>query len=473
MMKKQILETIQRHNLVKLHQHIVLGLSGGPDSVCLFHVFLELAKEMDLHLYPVHVNHKFRPGAAEEDQAYVEQLCETAGFSCRTFVIDCVKLAEEEHLTPEEAGRKARYCAFAEVADQLVKRGISRSEIVIAVGHNADDQAETILFRLLRGAGTDGLSGMRYSRFDETGNRIIRPLLDVKREEIMAYCKVQNLLPRMDSTNEEEKYTRNKIRLSLIPHLEQEYNPAVKDTMIRMGKAAACDSDFLWQQAQDVYEKLVKKSSETHVLLDGRSLKKLHRAIRQRVLARACADLGLSQDLAWTHFENCEAIVFHEGPSASCSLPKGYRLQKWYKDIDVMRPFIEAGENLPALEVYVLSKEAYDYLAPVENRRAVFDYDALTQAYDSQDLLPEKSMTLGFRQTGDYIALSEGKTKKLQDYFVDQKIPKSQRPYVPLLKIGREVLWVLPCEADPKGRFSGKYKLCGTTKKVICIEIIC
>ena len=253
MMKKQILETIERYHLLEEHQHIVLGLSGGPDSVCLFHVLLQLAEEMDLHLYPVHVNHKIRPGAAEEDQNYVEQMCERAGVPCRTIVCDCAKTAEEENLTLEEAGREIRYRAFAEMAQDLVTEGIDREAIAIAVAHNADDQAETILFRLLRGAGTDGLSGMGYMRFDEERNRIIRPLLDVKREAIIAYCSEQNLKPRMDATNEEPTYTRNKIRLGLIPYLEQEYNPAVKDTMVRMGKAAACDSDYLWQQAQEAY----------------------------------------------------------------------------------------------------------------------------------------------------------------------------------------------------------------------------
>lgn len=473
MMKKQILETIERYHLLEEHQHIVLGLSGGPDSVCLFHVLLQLAEEMDLHLYPVHVNHKIRPGDAEEDQNYVEQMCERAGVPCRTIVCDCAKTAEEENLTLEEAGREIRYRAFAEMAQALVTEGIDREAIAIAVAHNADDQAETILFRLLRGAGTDGLSGMGYMRFDEERNRIIRPLLDVKREAIIAYCSEQNLQPRMDATNEEPTYTRNKIRLGLIPYLEQEYNPAVKDTMVRMGKAAACDSDYLWQQAQEAYEQLVKKKDARHVLLSGSGLRSLHRAVRQRVLARACAEIGLSKDLTWTHFDSCEAIVFHPAPSASCHLPKGYRLQKWYDDIDLIRPEIEAEAALPALEIYVLSKAAYAYLAPIENRRAVFDYDALIQAHGGQDLPPEKLLTLEYRQPGDYISIGEGKTKKMQDYFVDKKIPKCQRPLVPLLKIGREVLWVLPCEADEKGRFSGKYGLCEATKKVICIEIIC
>ncbi len=474
MVEKQILETIKEHGLIRPHQHIILGLSGGPDSVCLFHVLLMLAKDMKLTLHPVHVNHQFRPGDAEEDQRYVEQLCRETGFPCTSFVIDCKKVAAEEGMTAEEAGRKARYASFSKVADALCKAGIGRENLAIATAHNADDQAETILFRILRGTGTDGLSGIGYTRFDSSGTRIIRPLLDVKKKEILAYCAQHNLAPRMDYTNQETDYTRNRIRLSLIPYLAEEYNPAVTDTMIRMGKAVSADSDCLWEMARDAYERQCKEKTPYGVLLDGQKLRSLHRAVRRRVLVKGFAELGLTEDLTWQHYQAWEAVVFHQSPSAACSLPHGYSLRRWYADVELVgRQDVDLEKPLPAMRIQVLSAAQYRQFAASTRLFAAFDYDLLAKGGVPGGFAPEEALALAFRGPGDFIAIGVGKTKKLQDYFVDRKIPKFQRDFVPLLKLGREVLWVLPTEADPQGRFSAKYKLCAATKKVICIEIIC
>ena len=219
MIRETVLNTIREHHLIEKNQHIVIGLSGGPDSVCLFHVLYRLSKEWNLSLHPVHINHKFRPGAAEADQAYVQQLCLDAGCPCKTFFFDCNQIAQEEKITSEEAGRKVRYQAFAETASEVADTGVRLRDIKIAVAQNADDQAETILFRILRGAGTDGLSGISYKRHDEYGNEIIRPLLDAHKVDILDYCSEYGLHPRSDHTNLEPIYTINKIRLNLINYL--------------------------------------------------------------------------------------------------------------------------------------------------------------------------------------------------------------------------------------------------------------
>ena len=223
-MKQRVLETIKTHELLEDGTHIVLGLSGGPDSVCLFDVLLELSAVKNFRIHPVHVNHKFRPGDAERDQEYVEELCRQRGLTCRTFTVDCNALAREEGLTSEEAGRKARYDAFFETAQGITQgfaQGLAQElageleqhctqepsmpgtdKIAIAVAQNANDQAETILFRMLRGTGTDGLAGIAYKRY-ERGFAIVRPLLDVPRDEIEKYCEERNLSPRIDHTNNE------------------------------------------------------------------------------------------------------------------------------------------------------------------------------------------------------------------------------------------------------------------------------
>ena len=433
--------------------------------MCLFDVLCKEAEARKWTIWPVHVNHKFRPGAAEADQAWVEELCRQRGWPCRSFVYDCSRMAVEEKMTSEEAGRKARYEAFAKQAQVLVDVGIPKEDVVIAVAQNADDQAETILFRLLRGSGTDGLAGMGYSRLDERGFRIVRPLLDCHKKDIMAYCDRLQLDPRIDHTNLEPVYTRNRIRLELIPLL-QAYNPNITDTMIRMGKSCAADKEFLWETAGAAFAELCREKKENHILLDGEGLRGLHRSIRQRVIARALAEIGLTEDLSYAHFAKCEEIVFHNHPSARTDLPGGYCLGKNYDDIRVFLPDTAAVQG--SLRIRMMAADAYQSLKLDKNCHAAFDADQMEAAYGPGC---GERIVLASREPGDTIAMEGGKRKKIQDYFVDRKIPKDQRDRVQLVKIGHDVLWAAPYQG--KGRFCSKFKLCPDTKNVICIEIIC
>lgn len=369
----KVRKTIEAQGLLTQNQHIVIGLSGGPDSVCLFHVLLAFQKAMNLVLHPVHVNHQFRPCAAEHDQRYVEQLCRQHDLSCHSFVVDCNKLAEKLHLTSEEAGRKARYDAFYEVAKQvslelaeeagaqteedMIK---SRSRVKIAVAQNANDQAETVLFRLLRGTGIDGLSGIAYKR-DERGFEVIRPLLDLYRSEIEAYCSDNRLHPVTDHTNQEAVYTRNKIRLELIPYLQTGYNENIEEGLVRLSRIAADDKAYLWQQADAAYQRLVVSEDGVfgtgnfadHIFADhtagsglenGRiaetgtdegglfsavtmrreELSALHKALRHRVMLKAFRKIGLTQDISQERLSAADAIIEKKQAPKTVQFPHGY-----------------------------------------------------------------------------------------------------------------------------------------------------
>ena len=359
-MKQRVLETIKTHELLEDGTHIVLGLSGGPDSVCLFDVLLELSAVKNFRIHPVHVNHKFRPGDAERDQEYVEELCRQRGLTCRTFTVDCNALAREEGLTSEEAGRKARYNAFFETAQGITQgfaQGLAQElageleqhctqepsmpgtdKIAIAVAQNANDQAETILFRMLRGTGTDGLAGIAYKRY-ERGFAIVRPLLDVPRDEIEKYCEERNLSPRIDHTNNEAIYARNKIRLELLPMLREKFNPNIIETINRLGKNAAADKDYLAQQARDAYEEALEDADGRNCTVEVTTAKldRMHKAVRMRVYNYLLADVGMEENLTEGQLEAIEKVRISQNPSAMCDLADGFRVYKIYHRIRFCR----------------------------------------------------------------------------------------------------------------------------------------
>lgn len=372
MLTEKVRRTIEEHSLLNKNEHIVLGLSGGPDSVCLFHILLRLRDEYSLTLYPVHVNHKFRPGEAERDQFYVEKLCRENGIKCNTFEIDCNELAERLGMTSEEAGRKARYDAFYQVAERVAQEiltdragkkmnhqeasessfAAAREQVKIAVAQNANDQAETILFRLLRGTGTDGLAGIAYER-KEREFSVIRPLLDIYRDEIEAYCESNKLNPVIDHTNNEEIYARNKIRLELLPHLEDRYNVNMKESLVRLGRIAAADKDYIWQQVEIEYRRLANRQYAIHsdrsgkkeagndsgsvsatsesdnilsVTMDREELSRVHPAVRHRIILKAFGEIGLEKDISEERIKAADFIIEKKQAPKTVQFPRGYRL---------------------------------------------------------------------------------------------------------------------------------------------------
>ena len=180
--RKTVRNTIEKWNMLEDTRHLVVGFSGGPDSMCHLDVLIDILKDKDVHLHPVHINHGIRKGVSDEEARFCENYCESMGLSLSVFSHDCEAVARELGLTTEEAGRKLRYDAFGEISNEY-------GGCPVAIAQNALDQSETVLMRILRGTGTDGLAGIPYSRRDERGYTVIRPLLDVTREEIEGYIE--------------------------------------------------------------------------------------------------------------------------------------------------------------------------------------------------------------------------------------------------------------------------------------------
>lgn len=224
-LKLKVKHTIEEYEMIKKGQTVVLGLSGGPDSLCLLHILYSLQKSLDFKLSAIHVNHMIRGEAADADQAFVQEYCEKLNVPLKVYKLDIPAIAKEKGISDEQAGREARH--------QLLRdAGADR----IALAHNKNDQAETVFMRILRGTGVKGLAAMDFVRQDG----IIRPLLGIEREEIENYCRENNLQPRIDLSNFENDYTRNKIRNELLPILK-EYNPAIIDSLSRLAESAKDD----------------------------------------------------------------------------------------------------------------------------------------------------------------------------------------------------------------------------------------
>ncbi len=389
MVENTVRRTIEENGLLCKGDHVVIGLSGGPDSVCLFDVLLGLADQLELTIHPVHLNHLFRPGDAERDQQYVEDLCKSHDLTCRSFVVDCNALAKELGMTSEEAGRKARYDAFYQVAQEVAEelaKGSAEEEgcgevavtgadqsraaedrVKIAVAQNANDQAETILLRLLRGTGTDGLAGIAYQRYEmrqieqdgqakKLGFKVIRPLLDVYRNEIEEYCEEHGLNPVIDHTNNEGIYTRNKVRLDLIPRLS-EYNENILEGLVRLGRIASDDKDYFWQATEKAFTQLREKASTQlreeadqrtakqkaseessvaardnqeddagEIILDRQGLADLHPAIRHRVVQKAFGMVGLEKDITAERLAAADAIILKKQGPKTVEFPHGYKI---------------------------------------------------------------------------------------------------------------------------------------------------
>lgn len=465
MLRETVKNTIKKYNLIESGDVVILGLSGGPDSVCLFDVLLDLSSEMDFKLHGAHVNHQFRPGAAEEDQLYVENLCEGNGICCWSTIVDCNALANELNIGSEEAGRKARYDFFAEITQSLMFEGIDKSKIKIAIAQNLNDQVETVLFRFLRGVGTDGLAGIDYRRINENGNVVIRPLLDVSKVDILQYCEDNNIEPCIDHTNSQPIYTRNKIRLNLIPELEEKYNSNLVESISRLSAIAKEDRDFIWSEVEKTFEKALVREEENEIWFNQEILQNASPSIRHRILFKAFAKVGLPKDIYSSNLGPADNLIMDGKTPQQVDFPRGYVIRVSYGNIICgLKPKTETGEKPPKIIINTLDIEQYEK----KEGRAAFDLDLMETEYGRTNL--QELIDIRTRISGDYMRLKGvmGR-KKIQDLFVDMKIPSVDRDKIFMVGIGHEILWIP--NGTYKGRYSGNYQISEDTKRVITVEL--
>ena len=279
-LKEKVISTIIKNKLIQNGDKLVLAVSGGPDSLTMLNVLLDIKKSetLDFEFVVAHVNHMIRKEAID-DEKFVKDFCEKNNILCFVKKVDIPKISKDKKIGTEEAGRYARYEFFDEVLDNT-------NSNKIAIAHNKNDKVETILMNLLRGSGVSGLKGIEYIK----NGKYIRPLLDCTRKEIEDYCYKENLNPRIDKTNFDNTYTRNKVRNVVIPYVQQEFNPNIIETLNRLSELVKEEENYVDEQVEKAYnemvieEKLMDYEDKPYILLKLKIFNTQERVIKSRVL---------------------------------------------------------------------------------------------------------------------------------------------------------------------------------------------
>ncbi len=272
-MEKEVLETIKKYNLIENGDKVVLAVSGGPDSMSMLNILnkIENNKIIEFDFCVAHVNHMIRE-EAKEDEQYVENYCKKNGIEFYSKSIDVKKLAHNNKIGTEEAGRIARYDFFDEIAEK-------EKANKIAIAHNKNDKVETVIMNILRGSGISGLKGI-----EAKSGKYIRPLIECERGKIEEYCEKEKLEPKIDKTNFENIYTRNKIRNIVIPYIKNEFNPNIVDTISRLSELVIDEDNYIEKQIEKKYIEIVEKESNNEIIIDLKKFNLEEKVIKSRII---------------------------------------------------------------------------------------------------------------------------------------------------------------------------------------------
>lgn len=455
-MIEKFLSVIQKYNMLQNGNGVVVGVSGGPDSLTLLHIFLRIKDEYNFKIYAAHVNHNLRGEESEGDQKFIEEIC--AGWGIPLFIenSNIKQIAKEKRISLEEAGRQVRYDFFEKVR---VKTDADK----VAVAQNKNDNVETILMRIVRGTGVEGLSGIKPVR-----DNVIRPLIEIGRDEIENYCVENNLQPRIDSSNLKKIYTRNKIRLELIPYIKNEFNPKIIDTINRMGSLVSADNNFILQCAKDALNEVIIKHTKEYIKLSREKLIKLHESVISRIIRMIIEEFcGNITDIEYVNIDNAIEFLHNAKTGSSIDLPKGLKFKRNYNELIIIKEDKNnAGLNfsydIKIPGITKIDEINADIITKVSTANEDIKTGKFVQIFDNDKI--KGDLKVRSRENGDIINPSGmSGTKKLKDYYIDEKFPRELRDSIPLVVLGKEVLWIIGYRA------SEKYKPDENTKNFLII----
>ncbi|WP_297425676.1 tRNA lysidine(34) synthetase TilS [Clostridium sp.] len=462
-MYRKVLSYVKDNNLINPGDKILVALSGGPDSVCLLNILYDLKEELNIRIEAAHVNHLLRGDDAFKDEEYVIDLCNKMGIKCFIKRVDINAYSKEYKMSSEMAGRKVRYDFFEEI---LMKEEFNK----VATAHNANDQAETILFRIMRGTGLEGLVGIKASR----DNKVIRPILCLSRDEIEKYIKLKNLRPRIDKTNFEKVYNRNKIRLDILPYMKENFNVDIMQTLNRMALLLQKDNQFLENLSLSIYNKYCVESDDYFII--KKEIFKEEEPVVSRALRHAITKFSKSNyDLEMKHIYIIIDLA-KKNSGKVLDLPNEIYAENIYGDIyiksRVEKPFVTDKKEI-AIDKGNICKNVikfYSYyieLSVINNYKENninLNQNSLIKYFDFDKI--NKIISLRTRRNGDKITpLGMDGTKKLKDIFIDMKIPKEERDNIPILCFDEKIAWIIGI------RTSEEYKITNKSKNILKVVI--
>ncbi len=455
-MLEKVKEYVNQHEMLKKEDKVILGVSGGADSVCLLFVLLELQKMIGFKIVVVHVNHGLRGIVADEEQAYVESLCKKEGIPFESYLENVALIAKKRKQSTEEAGREVRRACFQKAMKKY-------NGTKIALAHHQNDNAETFFMNVARGTGLKGLGGIR-----PINGIYIRPLLCVNREEIESYLKVRKISYCEDMSNQSDCYTRNRIRNHVIPYMEQEVNQKtvthVQETM-----------EYLWQvqkyldsQCFEWEKKAVQKVDGGYAISKDiwiQMPRVLQTLLLRNVLVKAAQQ---EKDIEAVHVRQLEQLLEKQS-GREVHLPYDMIGTRTYEGITIRKkqeqkkmPEIVMDESASSVlfgeyticwKKYRNEDRCHDSFE--KNNTKCFDYDII-----------KSNVVFRTRKPGDYITIHEdGRTQKLKSYFINEKIPKEKRDKILLVADGNHILWIVGYRADIS------YQVKEHTKHVLEIQI--
>jgi len=442
MLLTTIKETIKKYRMLSPGERVLVAVSGGPDSVCLLSVLQALAKDLNLILYIAHLDHMFRGKESADEALFVGELANKLGIPATIEKFDVPVYCLERGLSPQEGAREVRYDFLQRVAKTI-------DAAHIATGHTADDQAETFLMRLLRGAGASGLSAIPAVR-----ENIVRPLIEITRDEVLEYLKETGLSFATDPSNAKPVYTRNRIRLEIIPILKG-FNPRIVETLAAEAALLRDEDEAIEFHCATLADSILERK-ENDLFIKRKEFSALPIAFRRRLLKRALDLAGVeSSGLSQVQIDEALAFTASAQTGRTMDLPHGLTVGREYDrfvlsarsrtdnfSYPISIPGITMIPELPMMVETLITDRL-----PVEPEdknyvwQALFDYDKMGSF-----------LTYRNRHSGDWFcpAGMGGNRKKLQDYFVDEKVPRRMRDTVALLCSGEDILWVTGLRTDER-----------------------
>jgi len=437
-MDQKIESCINRFRLLKAGDSVLLGVSGGADSLALLYFLYQHQSQYAIRIGVAHLHHGLRGLDADRDAVFIKQFCEARQIPFYFKYQDIQKKAQIEKKSFEEAGRKARYDYFKHIMQE-------KKYNKLAVAHHRDDQTETILMRLIRGTGMQGIQGMHP--FDKK-QKIIRPFLGVYKEEILAYCKKNHLAYRTDWTNFETDTTRNILRLEVIPQIEK-INSGAKEHIVNFAELSKAYQDFFMEYVKKQLTAVLETKGERVYIKREAFLKEKPLVQQEMIRSAILQSTGSLVNIEKRHILMIQDFIQKNKRNVSLDLPLGLKIKAQYGELYFSKeketfklpevPLDKKGvyrlyEGYLDVEISLLNKKELKNSKKVKNHsEKFFDYGKIMN-----------SLVIRSRQSGDYIYLSgmRGK-KKLKNYFIDKKIPKDKRDRIPVLADGNEIIWIL------------------------------